>query len=339
MKKKYLTIGKLIFCCAITFICLYLLFQKIDMKVVSKLYLNFDCKWLIFATLFSVLKMWLTGVRWRYFGDFCYPLSLIKSYRFYTIGTMINMILPFRIGDLLRARLIGQSINIPTSKVVGTIASEHIVDFLVLCVLLQICILLFSFEWLSQLLPTIVTFLIVIISVFILLYAFKFKNNVSNLQNIFLQYFPKKLLSIYEVIINFYFGFFQIKNLKNIMKIFFLTIVMWVAQYYWAYGLLCSLGLEISYQLGFTAVLGLIVTMGIAVMLPATPGYVGTFHLMIVLCLMQLNVPKSSAFSYAILVHAHSVGISIIVGLYSLWKSDFNLFSNLKLITFREKRV
>jgi uncharacterized membrane protein YbhN (UPF0104 family) len=71
--------------------------------------------------------------------------------------------------------------------------------------------------------------------------------------------------------------------------------------------------------------------MGIAIMIPASPGYIGTFHLMILLGLTQMGVPKAAALSYAILAHAHAVVLAILIGLYSLWKTNIKLHANLRL--------
>ena len=169
---------KLIFCLIVTLICVYILFQKIDMKIVTHIYSDINYHWLTIATIIGIFKMWLTGVRWRYFGTFCRALPIKSSFRFYTIGTMINMILPFRLGDLLRARLIGQRLNIANSKILGTIASEHIVDFLVLCGVLLLGIFLYSFNWPSKIIPTIISFSTIIGGIFLLLFTLKKNENI-----------------------------------------------------------------------------------------------------------------------------------------------------------------
>ena len=91
-----------------------------------------------------------------------------------------------------------------------------------------------------------------------------------------------------------------------------------------------TLGITASEDLGFEAVVIMVIMMSIAIMLHATPGYIGTYHLMIVFGLMQLEVSKSVAFSYAVLAHAHSVICAITVGVYNLWRSEVNVFSNIK---------
>lgn len=141
---------------------------------------------------------------------------------------------------------------------------------------------------------------------------------------------PRRLLFIPKIVENFYLGFLQLGSFINIFKILMMTVCIWIAQGIWIYALLCSLGIAETYSLGFEAVLVLIVMMGIAVMIPASPGYLGTFHLMVLLGLTQMGVSKSIALSYAILTHAHGLIIAILIGLYNLWKVSIKLSFNLK---------
>ncbi len=137
--------------------------------------------------------------------------------------------------------------------------------------------------------------------------------------------FLEKLAFFKKLIDNFYAGFFQLEGQVNIIKVITLTVLIWLAQCLWIYALFHCIGMTTNYNLGIEAIFITVVMMGIAAMLPATPGYIGTFHLMVVLGLTQMGVSKSVALSYAILAHAHSVIWAILIGLYSLWQINMKM--------------
>lgn len=291
--------------------------------------------WLLAATVLGALKSWLTGLRWRHLAPASHPLSTTKSFHFYGIGVMINMTLPFRVGDLVRARLIAEALKIPGTQALGTIASEHILDFTMLCCLLITCFTLYSYHWPTQVIPTVSVFFALALSFFTAVFILRTKKNTPLIQQWKTQLsavLPKRLLIFPTMLRNFYSGLFHFGDLMNVLKILGSTASIWLAQSLWIYALLSSLGIAESYHLGFEAPLVLVVMMGIAVMIPSSPGYIGTFHLITLLGLTQMGVPKSVALSFAILAHAHAVAVAISVGLYSLWKGSIKLSFNLKLI-------
>lgn len=278
-----------------------------------------DYFWFVLATIIGVFKMWLTAYRCCYLITGDNRLSITNSFYYYTVGMMANMVLPFRAGDIVRTSMLAKSLNVSKSKILGTIASEHIIDFSILCFLLIACLGLYSYQWPSQILPTII---IIIFITTLVITGITLSNSKSAnlLKNVIITYLPTKLTFITNLIANFYSGFLRLGSLFNIIKILTITALIWIAQGLWVYALLCSLGFIESYQLGLEVVLVLLVMMGIAVMIPASPGYIGTFHLMIVLGLTQMNVTKSASLSYAILAHAHTLVFAILIGLISLWR-------------------
>jgi uncharacterized protein (TIRG00374 family) len=77
--------------------------------------------------------------------------------------------------------------------------------------------------------------------------------------------------------------------------------------------------------LPFTASMFIIVFIVFAVMVPASPGYVGTYHAACVYGLMAFNVQKEKALSIALIIHGVSFFPVIVAGLYYLWRDKFSL--------------
>jgi uncharacterized protein (TIRG00374 family) len=288
-----------------------------------------DYKWIIAATVVCILKMWVTVARWNCFIVSAKQLSSTNSFHFYAIGTMINMTLPFRMGDLVRSNLIAEALKIPNPKALGTIATEHILDFIALGFLLVGCLIFYSYHWPARVIPIMSVFFTIITTFFIGCILFKKNKHIQQqIKNFINNILPKRFLFIPNMITNFCGGIFQFGNLLNTLKIVGMTAGVWFAQGIWIYTLLYALGIVDLYHLGTEAVYVLIVMTGVATMIPASPGYIGTFHLMIVLGLTQMGVPKAMALSCAILAHAHAIFTAVLIGCYSLWKGKIKLSLN-----------
>jgi hypothetical protein len=62
-----------------------------------------------------------------------------------------------------------------------------------------------------------------------------------------------------------------------------------------------------------------------AVMVPASPGYVGTYHAACVYGLMAFNIQKEKALSVALVIHGVSFFPVILAGFYCLWRENISL--------------
>src|SRR5689334_15751975 len=113
--------------------------RKVDTEEVLRLLSLTNNIWLSSAAIVGILKAWLMGTRWRYFMPSANRLPITKSFYYYAIGNMASMIFPFRAGDFIRAFMVAKALSITNSRALGSIVSEHIVDFLILC-----CLLLFT---------------------------------------------------------------------------------------------------------------------------------------------------------------------------------------------------
>jgi uncharacterized membrane protein YbhN (UPF0104 family) len=77
--------------------------------------------------------------------------------------------------------------------------------------------------------------------------------------------------------------------------------------------------------LPITASMFIMVFLVFAVMVPASPGYVGTYHAACVYGLMAFNIQKEKALSIALIIHGINFFPVIILGLYYLWQDNVSL--------------
>jgi uncharacterized membrane protein YbhN (UPF0104 family) len=76
--------------------------------------------------------------------------------------------------------------------------------------------------------------------------------------------------------------------------------------------------------LPITASMFIMVFLVFAVLVPAAPGYVGTYHAACVYGLMAFNIQKEKALSVALMIHGINFFPVILVGLYYLWRDNIS---------------
>jgi uncharacterized protein (TIRG00374 family) len=99
-----------------------------------------------------------------------------------------------------------------------------------------------------------------------------------------------------------------------------LSIVIWLVDVVAIYLLFLAFGLHLPVAAAF--VLMIILIIGIAI--PTAPGFIGNWHYFCILGLGLFGIPKTDALTFAIIYHALSIGIVILLGLIFL---PFNRFS------------
>jgi len=74
-----------------------------------------------------------------------------------------------------------------------------------------------------------------------------------------------------------------------------------------------------------TASMFIMVFLVFAVMVPASPGYVGTYHFACVTALTAFNIKSEKALSVALMVHGVNFFPVILMGFYYLWRDKLSL--------------
>ncbi|MGB9080517.1 MAG: lysylphosphatidylglycerol synthase transmembrane domain-containing protein, partial [Desulfuromonadaceae bacterium] len=78
-------------------------------------------------------------------------------------------------------------------------------------------------------------------------------------------------------------------------------------------------------HLPITASMFILVLLVFAVMVPASPGFIGTYHYACFKGLSAFGIEESTAVSIALVLHGTSFFPVIIAGLYYLWKNKTSL--------------
>jgi len=106
------------------------------------------------------------------------------------------------------------------------------------------------------------------------------------------------------------------------------SLLVWLASaaFYWVvmFGFQSAGEANLGWQVGPFGGVFVLVAIALGIMIPSGPGFVGTFELACIMALVGLGVDKSTAESYAIVVHASQFIPISLVGIVYLYVQNFS---------------
>jgi uncharacterized protein (TIRG00374 family) len=293
---------------------LYLAFQGVPLSQILDVIPDLLLGYIALAWVASVATLLAKAVRWKLFFS-QRPPTFHRSFAIQTIGMFVNSFAPARLGDLLRAYLLGEENDHSKVFVLGTIVVEKIFDmvFLVISMALLLPQVVFP-NWVSQ--PSEVTaILLVLVVLIITLIAWKKEQTLTLIDRIdrrlptrwngWILRQLKNLLSSLECIRNF-------RQLAGI--------ILWSA-IIWALGFLTNIlvfwGMHLP--LSFLPAIFLLVVLQVGVAVPSSPGRIGVFHYLTVLALSVFAIEKGPALSCGIILHIIVYLPLTLLGAFFIW--------------------
>jgi len=273
-------------------------------------------------------------IRWRYL---LLPLGKIKYHTLFSsimIGFMSLNILPFRLGEFVRAFVLGRHTNLSKSSVFATIIIERIFDgfAMIFIMLTSLSFLPFSLgestlDWVRFF-----AYLGLVIFLFglalVLLIRLKYPAIIRLVEKLpFLS--PRIRRKTVRIIQSFAAGLSIIGGFRRFITITLWSLLVWVvtALYYWMvmYSFMNTSGGSLGSEAGFAGSLFLTGALAVGIMIPAGPAFIGTFELACIAALAALGIAAPIAESYAIVVHAVQFLPITLTGLLYLYFQEFNL--------------
>jgi uncharacterized protein (TIRG00374 family) len=319
-KKLWIGIG-------ISLLLLYLLFRKIDTGLLLASLTRINCLYLIPAAACTMAGYYLRALRWKYLLSPIKDTSMGNLFSSTIIGYMANNLLPARIGELIRAYVLGNKEGIDKSSVLATLVLDRLLDGLSVIALLGVTLVMLELpsgmegpqKWLEYGGTVTVVFYLVII---IALAALKLWSApaIALLQRV-LKPFPERVgqkgIALAD---SFLTGIrFPAQWSKNLGLILSSALIWALAV--WTVDLILS---AFGIVLPLTASLFILVLIVFAIMVPSSPGYVGTYHAACMYALMAFSLPKEQALSIALIIHGMNFFPVTLLGLWYVAKDRIN---------------
>lgn len=274
-------------------LCLYFAFKQVNLEDINRAISNSNFYYILIALLTTYITFILRSIRWKILLDSPSNLKLNKYISTTHIGYFLNNILPFRAGDLGRAKLLSNHSNqIRFSFLLGSLVAEKIIDLWMIG-FFSIYLIFFGFNDVLGLKFSIGILLLYIITSLII-----FGNNsvVNNIQNKF------------SITKNFVDGYLLIS--KNKLKLGIVSLLLWCSFVVYMVALLKSINIHLSFE----QYIGITIITGIVTSLPIAPAAIGTYHLAVIYFLSLYGIGIEQSQTAAILLHSIFLLYTIILG-------------------------
>ncbi|MFH1137483.1 MAG: lysylphosphatidylglycerol synthase transmembrane domain-containing protein [Pseudomonadota bacterium] len=328
MKKKQAWIGLLI-----SAAFLYLAFRKSDWRQIAAAAGQADYLVVLASLGLYFLSFWLRAVRWRYFLLPAGRPGLNSLFGAIMIGFMSLNVLPFRLGEFIRAYVLGRREGMPAEGVFATIIIERIFDGFTLLLLLITSLLFNPLAFEPQVESWIRAFCYLALAIYLAALVFlilvKLKTGmIIGLTEALFKPLPKLRALAGKTIRSFAIGLAFMNDFRLFAICAFYSILVWLtmAAFYWVSLFAFSLpgGSNLGLLSGPWGALFLLGAIALGVMIPSSPGFVGAFEWACITALAALGADRPSAESYAIAIHAAQFIPITLAGIIYLYVQNFS---------------
>jgi hypothetical protein len=314
----------------ISILCMGLLFRQIEPDKVADAFREMDWRFLLPAILATFASYYFRAVRWHFL---VLPLKSVPVRTLYPatiIGYMANNILPARLGEFVRAFVLARKEGLETSAVFATLVVDRLCDgFTVLLMLLFTFFTLRLPPGMEAVQQSMVTGGYITLALYCCVIGFLLllkRRTVWTLHlvGLILRPFPVVVSEkIIPLLGSFIAGIRMSTAPRDILAIISSSLVIW-AFAAWPVDLLLR---SFAIDLPLTGSLFILIFLVFAVMVPASPGFVGTYHYACVTALKAFNIQSEKALSVALVIHGASFFPVIVAGFYHMWREKLSLAS------------
>jgi hypothetical protein len=300
---------------------LYLAFSGQDFSEIGHSLSQANYWWLIPALASYFAGVGVRAVRWHYLLG---PIQKVPTRRLFpvvVIGYMANNVLPVRMGEVVRAYVLGRREGVRKTVALATIVVERIMDGITMILFLAMASLFVTVNTDIQGIEKVAAgvFLAGIVLFFIVAHS---RTWMKNLENFGLRFVPgairPKVAGLAESFID---GLQVLRQWKDLLIVFALSVLAWTfeAGMFWMVALAFN-----NLNLSAAAIFMTLAVANLATLVPSTPGYVGPFDAAAKLVLQGIFGIGSVALSYVILLHAALYLPVTLFGLYYWVREHFS---------------
>ena len=312
---------KLIFGISMSIAGLYYAFSGVDFNKLWNIIKQIDFFYGFISLFIILFSNVVRALRWQILVDPLEGVSFKPAFSAIMIGYFGNSVLPFRMGEFLRAYVLAEktSLNAPTAF--GTIVTERILDFVGLSLIIILTIVVYPINWISQ--SIIIGVVVLSLSAFILIFYYNEIEKLFSFDIEKIKFFQRNMvLKIITVFTKLISGAVTIRSTNKVMLILLYTVLIWMMYCFSTYFALMSTGISIKWY----EVCVLIISTTFAISVPAAPAYIGTYHASVVYILTTFFiVSQVDAQASAILIHAVGTIPFIIIGAWYFINSSVSI--------------
>lgn len=304
--------------------CLYFVFRDQSFGQVLGALRQTNPFWLLLALLVYSATFFLRVERWAALLHSVKPVPVRRLFNPLIIGFFANNVLPFRMGEVVRAIVTGKKLDISRTAALGTIVLERICDAVSFLIIFLVMALFFPFpQGIKH--GAAAMGLGCIIAITVLILGSRHQTRAHDLLER-LPLAPKIRESGQSALANFASGVSALTHGASLARIAPLSLGVWLIEGTVIYLIIRAFPVHITFPQAFFVLFFL----GLSVTLPQAPGYVGAVELFGVTALSLLGIPKEQGLPMILTIHGIQFALIFILGFRALWTEGMSFGSLLK---------
>lgn len=314
---------KFLFSLIISALFLYLALRGLDLAAIGQSLQGVQLPLLFLAMVIHLSSFWIRSIRWTVLLTHIKPLSPSIVFSPLAISYLANNTLPMRAGEVVRAYLLGRDQGISKASGLSSIVLERICDGLTVLSFLGGVALLAPLPAWARSIGLLAGAGFVGATTFLLGLAF-FRRQTFHLVRKISRFLPQRIgTKLDSLLERFVEGLDVLQDPRALFAVFGWSVVVWgveaVALHLTA--IACHLSLPLT-----GSVFALVIT-NLGIMVPSSPGYVGTFEFFCRKSLDAFGVAAVPALGFALVLHVVQFVPITLVGLACLLKQRVSLRS------------
>ena len=311
----------------VSLILVFFLFRGVDYHKLWEASSHANIYLWIPAFLAQYLLMLIRALRWQHLIRPLKEIGIWNLFSATTIGFMSNNLLPARMGEFVRAYVIGNREDISITSSFATIVVERIFD--IIAVLLLTMVVFLFLELPSGVLEIKETvrggayglLVVIIIALFFLVMLVMCRETSLSIVRRVIKPFPERVQEQLILFLNsLASGLEVVKGGRSLFMVSLYSALNWFVSALAIYIIIVSFG----FLLPFSSALLILVMLAFAISVPSSPGFVGPFHYAVYLGLSFYGIGKEEAIGIAIVMHLAQFVPLVVLGVFLLWREKLS---------------
>jgi uncharacterized protein (TIRG00374 family) len=319
--------GRLLIGIGISALCVWGAMREVRLAEVVQALKQADYRGFILVMVLTLVGFWIRAFRWRWLLSFPKRPSLDSLFSATMIGFMANNLLPFRLGEFVRAWALGRREGVSKTTVFATVVVERVVDMLTLLAIFGISLFLHPIASSTEAgrLTNAGAAIMLALSLALTIALVVLERNPVLMRAVVEQLtrpLPERVRRKgVAAIQHFVKGLGLFRDLPRLIWVFALSFAM-----FGAFAICLSLSMwALHIDVPWYAGLVMLVITAIGIMVPAAPGYIGTLNLACVAGLALFGVGKEQAVPLSWFYWAGQWTPVTVVGFFYLRREGWSL--------------
>ena len=322
---------------------LWFLFRDTDWRVLVTILRQVDAGWLLLALLLAFGSSLARVQRWSYVVRAAQPATFRSMFSATQIGLLVNLLIPARLGDLVRGYVLSSLAKISFTRSLTLVALDRINDIFALVTVLLIALFSFPsnvdikfaagafgnvepFEVSSSLIqPFAVSLIGALFLVIVVLVFLYFRQDIilRLLARLLEPVSTRAAALLRAMFLNFAAGMHVFRSGMQMAKSILLSLVTWGLVALSLAAILKAFHLEFPWYGPFL----MLAMLGVFTSVTVTPGLVGQYHIPVIASLLMIFPGMDVNETKAVAIVAHLVALlpPVVLGVYSMLSEQLHI--------------